>query len=321
MVTTNNKFFFVHIPKTAGTSFRKSLESFFGSSKVLYDYGAESVDTSKTIINYFYSNKVDPYSFFKEMDNYCTISGHVNITKYLPFSPVSQIVTFVREPIEQVVSHYNHYITHHNYKDSFQNLVENPNIHNRQTQMLTGVPLELIGFIGITEYYDQSIKLINHQYQLNLKILRLNERQTTLPINLEDISRTKDLIINDQQLYNKAKKILKERLRMFKAKQPWVYGFSNINSNNIVHGVAYYSNSDDPVTLDIYLDGEQVGSTEACRFSKTWSFLQLPRASFVGYQFPLPQNTKAEQEVTVVVRNTGQCISYDKLKTKKVVAA
>ncbi|KGP64007.1 hypothetical protein EP47_03535 [Legionella norrlandica] len=316
-----NKIFFVHIPKTGGTSFRKSLESFFGLNKIMYDYSPSSVETSKVIIDYFYNGNRDTYNFFKEIEEISAISGHVRIMKYLPFFGISQAMTFVRNPLEQIISHYLHYVRDNGYKGSFYEFIKIPSKYECQAFMLRGVPLELIGFIGLTEEYDQSIKLINHQYQLNLEMLHLNETSSEFAIDSDAINSVQNLITNDQQLYDKAQIIFEERLRIFNSCQPWVYGFADIDRHNIIHGVAYYSNSDEPVVLDIYLDEEQIGSTQASLFSRNWSYLQLPRASFVGYQFSLPQDTKADQNVNVVVSKTGQCISYNKLKTKKTICS
>ena len=47
---------FVHIPKTAGTSFRQAAESRFGLSRVLRDYGPNSDATSDTIKREVYSD-------------------------------------------------------------------------------------------------------------------------------------------------------------------------------------------------------------------------------------------------------------------------
>ena len=41
---------FVHIPKTAGTSFRLAAQQFYGENNVFFDYGLESVETSKEIL-------------------------------------------------------------------------------------------------------------------------------------------------------------------------------------------------------------------------------------------------------------------------------
>ena len=48
---------YLHIPKTAGTSFRISAEHYFGPWNVLNDYGEKSPNTSEDILSSFYSKK------------------------------------------------------------------------------------------------------------------------------------------------------------------------------------------------------------------------------------------------------------------------
>ena len=48
--------FFVHIPKTAGTSFRKACENYFGTPYSAYDYSPNSSDTSALVLDCMYRN-------------------------------------------------------------------------------------------------------------------------------------------------------------------------------------------------------------------------------------------------------------------------
>jgi len=41
---------FIHIPKTAGTSFRVAAEKYFGEDNTFYDYSAKSPETSAEIL-------------------------------------------------------------------------------------------------------------------------------------------------------------------------------------------------------------------------------------------------------------------------------
>ena len=97
--------FFVHIPKTAGTSFRKSAEFYFGSDKVIYDYSTKSPETSELVNNSIYEDK-DPF-FFSELVHEQLVeflSGHVPAVKYVHLFGVGQTVTFLRDPIQRVMS-------------------------------------------------------------------------------------------------------------------------------------------------------------------------------------------------------------------------
>ena len=45
----NFPLFFIHIPKTAGSSFRVAAEQYFGSEATYFDYGNGSKETSESI--------------------------------------------------------------------------------------------------------------------------------------------------------------------------------------------------------------------------------------------------------------------------------
>ncbi len=48
---------FVHVPKTAGTTFRVAVEQYLGAGAILWDYGAESPVTSPVVRQYLYQEK------------------------------------------------------------------------------------------------------------------------------------------------------------------------------------------------------------------------------------------------------------------------
>ncbi len=47
--------FFVHIPKTAGTSFRLGAESYFGRERIVYDYGKGSPASTPVVVDTLYA--------------------------------------------------------------------------------------------------------------------------------------------------------------------------------------------------------------------------------------------------------------------------
>src|SRR5690606_621288 len=64
VVSTNTApILFIHIPKPAGTSFRKGAESFFGSQHVVYDYGGAASATSSLARQMLYGEHEDFWCF------------------------------------------------------------------------------------------------------------------------------------------------------------------------------------------------------------------------------------------------------------------
>ncbi|MEJ0049173.1 MAG: sulfotransferase family 2 domain-containing protein [Rhodospirillales bacterium] len=96
----------VHVPKCAGTSLRGALARMFGHEAVYHDYGDRPIDPASPM-------NLDPDGFyermgrsgFKHLAGKRAVHGHFNIGKYRNFSARLRI-TFVREPIDRMISHY-----------------------------------------------------------------------------------------------------------------------------------------------------------------------------------------------------------------------
>ncbi len=76
---------FVHVPKTAGTSFRLAAEQYFGRSHVETDYGEHDTATSQTVRETVYSGQIDMLREALRNNETHMFSGHFPIVKYLQF--------------------------------------------------------------------------------------------------------------------------------------------------------------------------------------------------------------------------------------------
>lgn len=94
----SNLLYFLHIPKTAGTSFTIFLKKFFTEHEICPLEARVDVDRKKKISELY----VLDYSGYK------LIHGHFTnaITTYLPKNTTT--LTILRDPIERCISHYHH---------------------------------------------------------------------------------------------------------------------------------------------------------------------------------------------------------------------
>lgn len=311
MESTIKPLFFVHIPKTAGTSFRKALEAMQPMEK---DYGANACETSVLVRTFMHDN-VTPYALKQEMlAKPFALTGHVHIQKYADFFDIRNIVTFVREPIGQIVSHYNHFINHNGFKGDFAQFYRAGQFRNVQARYLNGFPLTLVGHVGITERYDDSLTLINHCLGLALVPLRKNigertsQQKNELPHSvIEELMQFNEL---DVQSYKQAVEIHQQRKELLVQGKEWSHIHAYVNANGVLHGCAYFSASEEPVNLIVKINGEEKATVVAQEFCGLFPKFNFPRQRYVGFSLPLAKfRDSGIGELQLMVTTTGQ--TYD----------
>lgn len=304
--------YFVHIPKTAGTSFRESLDRSFHLFK---DYGANSEQTSTIIKQYAY-NDSDLFTLKKKIlakTNFCVV-GHTSLMKYVDYIPVTHTLTFVRDPLEQVISHYNHHVKFHGFDGSFDKFLDQPFAKNIQSRILKYMPLGLLGYIGITECYDESLSLINSQFGLKLltKTKNVNTNKTLSGLLLSDKQKSKFLSNNlkDITLYDEAKFLHSQRVHLSKENKTWTYGCVAINQHNRLHGCAYRYQSDEAVTLVVKVNGELFKTIIAKDFYGAFVRANFPRDRYVGFNVALPKDISNKDVIDIYVEDTEQKLNF-----------
>lgn len=149
---------FLHIPKTGGTTFRFILENSLGV------FNCHSHQTRKETFSqadFNFARKVFP--ILK------SIAGH-NLVDPLSLSfPDPFYITFIREPVARVISHYQDTVLRGNNQMSFEeNLRTGDHLQNLMVKLMAGGPdldkakrfLEKCGALGLTEQFDLSLHTI-----------------------------------------------------------------------------------------------------------------------------------------------------------------
>jgi hypothetical protein len=308
-----HSFLFVHIPKTAGTSFRKSAEVKYST---VADYGKESIHTSGIVKEYCYK-KQDMYALKRSFDKEKSILfGHFLCQKYIDFVDVRHIISFVRDPFEQVVSHYNHSVRHLGYEGGFNDFIDMPKHYNIQSRYLNTLPAALYGFIGSTTNYKESLSFINKRYGLGIDLKQDNVGQENVQTRDSlTLMQCKKIEINNSQdiiLHNQAKVLFAQQVTYQKNKQVWVHGCGHINPNNLLVGCAYYGQSDEAVQLELFINNELVNQAMANEFTTLYSKATLPRSRYVGFHLNLNHFENVKQ-IQLKVKKTGQSIFEKKL--------
>jgi hypothetical protein len=162
----------VHIPKTAGTSFREELAKVFGT-RVLWDYGDWTETDTPEAREHDERLRCDMLADIDALAaHYDAIHGHFTARKYLGIFPTTTLVTMLRDPFQQAMSAYAHaersplhnpadphpaHVAFREQRMTAVDLIEM--IPNHQSIYLAGLPLEAFAMVGLAENYEQTVAL------------------------------------------------------------------------------------------------------------------------------------------------------------------
>lgn len=123
---------FAHIPKTAGTSLRLAVQRHVKGWKVYADYDVDNPTTSRKIRKFY---EDDDFSKISEINGPKTLlAGHFPITKYLPYYPIHRVISFVRDPVQRVISHFHDLQRRHGYAESLETFIKQRRFQNTQSR-------------------------------------------------------------------------------------------------------------------------------------------------------------------------------------------
>lgn len=167
------------MPKTAGVSFRATLEEHFGGD-FQHDYADYPLACSPAQ-RHRMVEEASARLLAVDLASVNCIHGHFLPAKYLALAEAREchFVTWLREPVSRLVSHYYYWLRAY---DSDSPLVtslhrrvveENwtleafclaPELQNVYSAFLWGLPVENLDFIGITEHYEEDLQVFAQRF-------------------------------------------------------------------------------------------------------------------------------------------------------------
>lgn len=211
----------IHIPKTAGTSFRNILKEVYGSKNVVRLDIPNNVELNS---KEFKDKSLDP--------DIKVIHGHFSykrLTKAFEIPKEIPVITWLRDPAIRVISNY-YYLDMILRKELDEerkglnillkmekSLLEYASTkvnRNRIWKFMKGIDLEELFFIGLTEHYNEDLE---HLGQLlgwkKYKIYKHNPTADKPEVDQETIERIKELNSEDYKIYNRALQLREERMK------------------------------------------------------------------------------------------------------------
>lgn len=182
------KFIMVHVPKTGGNTFRRTIiHPLYGRKHVNEHKDRFNINKSFAFKNFTYE-----FNRLKDADKYLVISGHFKASKYKFLN--RPIIAWVRHPIKRAISHYYNWIDGMKdkqtrapipqseydklpwlkYFEDGMNLVEFSQMFGDYMTHFFDIPLKEFAFIGVLERYEESV--IKFGKIFNLKIPRVTKR-------------------------------------------------------------------------------------------------------------------------------------------------
>ena len=216
----------LHLPKTAGTSFAASLEDHFGP-RLLKDYADVPINTARYERNRA-ALQASLFNAENEFPGIECIHGHFLPIKYLLLASNRKVrfVTWMRNPVERVLSHYFFWKTSYTPEKApslcrkviqedwtIERFCLGPEVRNLYCQFLWGFPIEYFDFIGVTEFYDDDLEYFAQHYLQRLvepKVRNVGDnRESGYQIDVSLRKKIESFHAKDMDLYQRA---LEQRL-------------------------------------------------------------------------------------------------------------
>lgn len=175
----------VHIPKTAGSSFREGLERHLGG-RLLADYGDRPL--SDSISDRWRRLKTRIEVRYRAHDlaaKYDAVHGHFIATKYSPLGDRAAFCAFFRDPVERLLSQYRFWSRIPDPQNKMwaefdalkmtpAQLASLPRQRKLYRLFTGGLPMERFAFVGITEEYETSLRLFRAVFGIDVPSRRVN---------------------------------------------------------------------------------------------------------------------------------------------------
>ena len=183
----------LHMPKTAGKSFRKVLDAIF-NGRIQEDYGSEysfiedePPGALEQCYRAYYSVRRRAKNLIVGSRRPECIHGHFGARRHRDSYPLASTSVWLRNPVDRLVSHYEFWKRQPdrgsvicnrtlNKSVTFEQFALTKSMQNYQFKMLQGLALEDFSFVGVQENYSVDVVRFLEQFGYDISRFRDNWR-------------------------------------------------------------------------------------------------------------------------------------------------
>jgi hypothetical protein len=209
----------LHIPKTGGQSFLRSLEA-LAEGDVIQDYH------NRPLVEGFVERRLrhggidlvrlrEIAGRLERTTGWVIVHGHFLAGKYRSVFPEARYICWIRDPVQRVCSHYAYWkynstkmkgVPEH-LKPGLIEFATQERIRNMQTRFLCQTRLEAFDFVGITQEFDRSMRLFHAWSGTTLPAFKplnqnANRNASGYRLDAETRARIEEVNSEDMDLYS-----------------------------------------------------------------------------------------------------------------------
>lgn len=303
---------FIHIPKTAGTSLNASAEAYFGADTIERDYGADAPHTTGLVREHIYGDKtVDQFAladaFLSERKAWLT--GHFSADRYIQFLGCENVISFVREPVERVISEYLYLKRTQRMDRTFEEFYRSPDETNKQYSFVGRFPWHAFHFVGTQERYREGLKHLTETLGIPIELQEKNRRGDQEHEAIDAATRADIAAWNaqDKAFYDAVCVYMEKQFAVREKGQPFCFHDVGFVEGQHAIGWAFYEANNEPVDVELYVDGERVSTIIASEHVPELHWVNSPRKGCVGFRFVLTEYAGAHS-IDIRARQTNQSL-------------